>query len=69
MNPSDEHTVIGEEKLVLAALIQLREEFAEVRREMRNDFGAISATFDRIDGHLKDISQIFAKTNQAPGQR
>jgi hypothetical protein len=65
MNSSDKQTINEESKLILLGLAEIRNDVAEFRRESKEDFAEINATFDRIDGHLSDISQILRKTNQA----
>ena len=68
MIPADKKPTL-EDALIMAAVADLRQAVADFRLEVKADLIGMIAAFDRIDGHLKDTSEILTKTNHKLGQR
>jgi hypothetical protein len=61
MGPSNEQTNTQEAVFILAEIVELRQELAEFRLELKADFIEVNLAFDRIDGHLNDTCQSLSK--------
>jgi hypothetical protein len=58
-------TQANPDSTILDELAAMRDDVNDLRSEINANAIDLNASFDRIDVHLKDITQIMAKTNQA----